>query len=153
MTETAPDHNAAATTFLREYFRGTEGRVYLSALRNSKSKLKRGELANQVTRDPGDVTKFLAQHDKPELECGIYYCTATLKNGSDKRTAADCRQFPSLFADVDDKNHSLDRAAAIEALEAMESPPTLIVDFRARPAAALAVVRALRGCSAHHCRT
>ena len=110
MTEIAPDHAATATTFLREYFRGTQGPLYLSALRNSKSKLSRGELANQVTRKSVDVIKFLDEHDKRERECGIYYCTATLKDGSTSRSATDCQQFPSLFADVDDKNHALTRA-------------------------------------------
>ena len=120
---------APATTFLREYFRDTKGPLYLTVLRNGKSKLlPEGELANLLTRMPDDVVKFLADHDRPEKECGIYYCTATLKDGSTRRKEADCRQFISLFADTDDKNHTLTRDQASEALEAMESPPTLIVD-------------------------
>jgi hypothetical protein len=117
-----------STDFLREYFCGTEGRVYLGALRNPKSTLGRGEVAKLVTRNSTDIAKFIAEHDKPEREVGIYYCTATLLDGHTTREAGSCRQFPSLFADCDDHNHELNRGRVIELLEALECPPTMIVD-------------------------
>ena len=117
-----------AVTFLQEYFRGTKGPVYITALRNPKSELPGRELDKLLTRIPADIATFLTKHDKREQECGIYYCTATLKPGSKSRKADDCFQFISLFADVDDKNHALTRTQALDALEAMASPPTFIVN-------------------------
>jgi hypothetical protein len=116
------------SNFLREYFRGTEGRVYLGALRNSKSLLRSGEVDRIVTRNLAAVTRFIARYDKPAFECGIYFCTATLYDGHESRTAEDCRQFPSLFADCDDHNHDLGRDRVIELLEGVACPPTLIIN-------------------------
>jgi AAA domain len=117
-----------SSEFLREYFRSTEGPICIGAVRNPKSKLGTGEIDKRITRKPAEVDNFVTQYDKPELECSIYYCTATLKDGSTSRTAADCQQFPSLFADCDDHNHDLQRDRVIELLEAVECPPTLIVN-------------------------
>jgi hypothetical protein len=117
-----------ATEFLREYFRGTEGRIYLGAVRNAKSTLGRGEVDKLVTRRPSEINKFIAEHDKPEREVSIYYCTATILDGQTTREAGNCQQFPSLFADCDDHNHELKRPRVIELLEALECPPTMIVN-------------------------
>jgi hypothetical protein len=125
MTRVTPP---AGGEFLREYFRGTDGRIYLGAIRNPKSKLGRGEIAHLVTRNSSAIDKFIASNDKPELEAAIYFCTATLRDGQTKRDAAACREFPSLFADCDDHNHELDLARVFELLEGCECPPTMIVD-------------------------
>jgi hypothetical protein len=120
--------DATCAGFLREYFRGTEGRIYLAAIRNPKSKLGTGEVDRLLTRNPGDIARFVATYDKPECDCAIYYCTATLRDGHVKRDAAGCWQFPSLFADCDDNNHELDRGRVVAMLEGLECPPTMIVD-------------------------
>jgi hypothetical protein len=120
--------SAASVDFLRNYFRGTEGRIYLAAIRNPKSKLSPGEINKLLTRSPVDVAKFVDAHDKPEYECAIYYCTATLRDNHARRDAAGCQQFPSLFADVDDANHELDRDRVIALLEGIKCPPTMIVN-------------------------
>src|SRR5450755_1281658 len=111
-----PTHTTtSATDFLREYFRGTKGQTFLGAVRNAGSELSHGHIGYLATRKPDEVAKFAATYDKPEHECAIYYCTATLRDGATRRpAAADCLQFPSLFADIDDANHELDRAAVIE---------------------------------------
>ena len=119
----------AAVEFLREYFHGSKGNIFLGAVRNSGSKLGSGHIGELATRQPDAVAKFVATYDKPENECAIYYVTATLKNGTAKRPeAADCLQFVSAFADIDDANHELDRATVIERLEALPCPPTYVVD-------------------------
>jgi AAA domain len=125
---TEPSPAPVGAAFLREYFRGTQGRIYLGVIRNAGSKLSRGEIAHLITRNSAEIGKFLAEHDKPEHECAIYYCTGTLKPGATKRTAAECQQFSSIFSDTDDHNHELDRARVIELLEAAECPPTIIVN-------------------------
>src|SRR5258705_8888710 len=117
-----------SAAFLRDYFRGTEGRIYLAAIRNPKSKMPPGEVDKLLPREPGEVARFVAAYDRPECDCAIYYCTATLRDGHAKRDAAGCRQFPSLFADTDDKNHELDRDRVIALLEGLECPPTMIVN-------------------------
>jgi hypothetical protein len=119
---------AIGAAFLRDYFRGTEGRIYLAAIRNPKSELHPGEIDKLLTRDPGEVARFVAAYDRPECDCAIYYCTATLRDGHAKRDAAGCRQFSSLFADCDDANHELDRGRIVALLEGLECPPTMIVD-------------------------
>jgi hypothetical protein len=120
--------SAVSVDFLRNYFRGTEGLIYLAAIRNPKSKLSPGEINKLLTRSPVDVANFVDAHDKPEHECAIYYCTATLRDNHARRDAAGCRQFPSLFADVDDANHEHDRDRVIALLEGIECPPTMIVN-------------------------
>jgi AAA domain len=122
------DPDAASAAFLRDYFRGTEGRIYLAAIRNPKSKMGAGEVDKLLTREPGEVARFVAAYDRPECDCAIYYCTATLRDGHAKRDAAGCRQFPSLFADCDDANHELDRDRVVALLQGLECPPTMIVD-------------------------
>jgi hypothetical protein len=119
---------ATSAAFLRDYFRDTEGRIFLAAIRNPKSKLGTGEVDHLLTRKMGEVARFVATYDKPECDCAIYYCTATLRDGHTKRDAAGCRQFPSLFADCDDNNHELDRGRVVALLEGLECPPTMIVD-------------------------
>jgi len=114
--------------FLRGLFGGTTGQTYLCALRNSDSKLPKGELDHTITRSPDEVKKFVAKWDRPEHECGIYFCTATLKQGATRRVAENCEQYTSLFADVDDKNHELSREEALERLEQCECAPAFIVD-------------------------
>jgi hypothetical protein len=63
---------AVGDDFLAELFRGTEGLIYVCALRNNKSKLQSGELAHIVTRSLNEVKGFRAKWDRPEHECGIY---------------------------------------------------------------------------------
>jgi hypothetical protein len=124
------DDNAmiSAADFLREYFHSTKGQVYLGAIRNAKSALSSGEIAHIRTRKSTEVNKFVSSYNKPENECAIYFCTATIQDGHTTRDAGDCWQFPSLFADCDDHNHDLDRARVIELLEGAECPPTLIIN-------------------------
>jgi hypothetical protein len=123
------EHGAAISAdFLRDYFRDTEGNVYLAAIRNPKSKMGAGEIDKLLTRERDEVARFVTTYDKPECDCAIYYCTATLRDGHVKRDAAGCRQFPSLFADCDDNNHDLDRDRVVELLEGLECPPTMIVN-------------------------
>jgi hypothetical protein len=114
--------------FLSELFRGTEGLIYVCALRNNKSKLRSGEIAHIVTRNLKEVKGFRDKWDRPEHECGIYYHTATLKPGAARRIKQNCLHFISLFSDVDDANHELSRDMARDLLEQAECPPTLIVD-------------------------
>src|SRR5215470_4961827 len=118
-THTEPLATPALTgaAFIREYFRGTQGGIYLGVIRNAGSKLSRGEIAHLITRNAGQIEKFLAEHDKPEHECALYYCTATLRDGLAKRIGTNCQHFPSIFSDIDDHNHDLDRARVIELLE------------------------------------
>jgi hypothetical protein len=114
--------------FLAELFRGTEGLIYVCALRNNKSKLQSGEVAHIVTRSLNEVKDFRDKWDRPEHEVGIYYHTATLKFGASRRIKQNCHHFISLFSDVDDANHELSRDMARALLEQAEYPPTLIVD-------------------------
>src|SRR5262249_6632399 len=114
--------------FVREYFGGTEGQVYICAIRNADSKLPRGELDKICTRDLKAIESFIGKCDLKERENGIYFAAATLKRGADSRQADNCHHFPSIFADIDDKNHDLPRGAILERLKQVESPPTLIVD-------------------------
>jgi hypothetical protein len=44
------DSVPSGSDYLCEYFRGTQGNIYLACIRNTDSKLPRGEIANQVTR-------------------------------------------------------------------------------------------------------
>jgi hypothetical protein len=122
-----PSPFSDTVNFLSEIFRGTQGQIYFCALRNSDSKLQKGELDHIVTRSPDEVKKFVAKWDRPEHECGIYFCTATLKPGTTRRVAENCDQFTSLFADVDDKNHDLARSVVRDLLEQSECPPAFIV--------------------------
>jgi len=113
--------------FVRDYFGGTEGQVYVCAIRNADSKLPRGELDKICTRDLKALENFIGKCDLKVREHGIYFA-ATLKPGAESRQADNCHQFPSIFADIDDKNHDLSRAAILERLKQVESPPTLIID-------------------------
>jgi hypothetical protein len=114
--------------FLAELFRGTEGQIYVCALRNNKSKLQSGEVAHVITRKIDEVKGFRDKWDRPEHECGIYFHTATLKHDAARRITQNCYHFISLFSDVDDANHELSRDVARALLEQAEYPPTLIVD-------------------------
>jgi hypothetical protein len=114
--------------FVREYFGGTEGQVYICAIRNADSKLPRGEIDKVCTRDLKAIENFVGKCDLKERENGIYFAAATLKPGAQSRQADNCHQFPSIFADIDDKNHDLSRGAILERLKQVESPPTLIID-------------------------
>jgi putative DNA primase/helicase len=114
--------------FVREYFGGTEGQVYICAIRNADSKLPRGEIDKICTRDLKAIESFIGKYDLKERENGIYFAAATLKPGAESRQSNNCHQFPSIFADIDDKNHDLSRAAVLQRLQQVESPPTLIVD-------------------------
>src|SRR5262249_50372725 len=80
------------------------------------------------TRDLKAIENFIGKYDLKERENGIYFAAATLKPGVESRLADNCHQFPSIFADIDDKNHELPRAAVLDRLKRLESPPTLIVD-------------------------
>jgi hypothetical protein len=119
---------AVGDDFLPELFRGTKGLIYFCALRNSRSKLPPGEIAHIITRDLDKIEGFRDKWDRPEHECGIYFHTATLKVGADRRIKGNCRQFSALFSDTDDANHELSRDMARALLEQAEYPPTLIVD-------------------------
>jgi hypothetical protein len=114
--------------FLLELFRGTEGPIYVCALRNNKSQMPSGELDHIITRNLNQVKSFRDKWDRPEHECGIYYHTATLKPGATRRIKQNCHHFISLFSDTDDDNHELSRDMARVLLEQAECPPTLVVD-------------------------
>jgi hypothetical protein len=132
-TQEAPKDDTAnrsllsTADFLREHFRGAEGKVFFCCYRNTDSKLAKGELGKIITRDPNAVSKFIAERDKREHENGVYFSTATYKPEVISRDGENCLQFVSLFADVDDKNHGISRDMALALLENTESPPTLIV--------------------------
>jgi hypothetical protein len=119
---------ASGDDFLPELFRGTEGPIYLCALRNNKSKLPSGEVAHIITRNLDKIEGFRDQWDRPEHEVGVYFHTATLKIGTTRRIKSNCRQFSALFSDTDDDNHELSRDIVCALLEQAECPPTLIVD-------------------------
>lgn len=91
--------------FLTTLFDGANGAVRICALRNRKSALPRGEVARAFGIEAAGG--FIAGYDRPENECGVYFCTATLKPGAKQRNAKNCLQFTCLFGDVDDKNHLL----------------------------------------------
>jgi len=114
--------------FVREYFGGTEGQVYICAIRNADSKLPHGELDRICTRNLKAIESFIGKCDLKERENGIYFAAATLKPGAPSRQAENCHQFPSIFADIDDKNHDLPRGAILDRLKQVETPPTLIID-------------------------
>jgi hypothetical protein len=124
----ANDTTLSGSDFVREYFSRTKGKVYLCAIRNPKSKLRRGEINHIITRSRAKVDQFIAEHDHPENELAIYFATATLREGYTSRTAANCWQLPSVFADVDDHGHNLTRTQVVNRLETLLCPPTLIVD-------------------------
>ena len=97
--------------FIREYFQfHRRARLALPAIRNRNSKLRRGEFDKLMTRSPRAIAEFVSKHDDPKKDCAIYFCTATIKARATSRDADSCWEFPSLFADVDDKNHDLTRA-------------------------------------------
>jgi hypothetical protein len=121
------DVGPIGSAFLAEYFRGTAGCVYVGAIRNSDSKLQRGEIAHIVGRGRSNVDAFITAHDKPEHEVALYFCTGTLRAGHTERSKDDCQEFVSLFADTDDHNHELDRDRVIAAFESCECPPTMII--------------------------
>ena len=103
--------------------------MLVCALRNSKSKLSPGGQLDQIIgRDVALVEEFVSRFDKPENECGIYFHTATLKNGATHRVTENCSQFTSIFADVDDKNHELTRDQVLERLDECGCPPSIVVD-------------------------
>ena len=118
----------SGSDFIREYFRGTKGKVFICAIRNPKSKLRRGEVDHIITRSRAKVDQFIAEHDRPENESAIYFATATLREGATSRTAANCWQLPSVFADVDDHGHDLTRTQVVNWLETLQCPPTFIID-------------------------
>ena len=64
---------AIGDDFLPELFRGTEGPIYLCALRNNKSKLPPGEVAHIITRNLDKIEGFRDQWDRPEHEVGVYF--------------------------------------------------------------------------------
>ena len=119
---------SAPVNFLREYFKDTDGSVCLCVYRNRDSKQPHGEIDRLCTRHPIEIEKFIAEHDLPEREGGIYFAGATLKPGATQRNGESCHQFPSIFADVDDKNHELSRDLALSLLEQAELPPSVIVN-------------------------
>ena len=73
--------------FVREYFGGTEGQVYICAIRNADSKLPRGEIDKVCTRDLKAIENFVGKCDLKERENGIYFAAATLKPGAESRQA------------------------------------------------------------------
>jgi RecA-family ATPase len=115
-----------AVAFLEDYFRGVPGSVYLGAYRNPDSKLPKGETAKGVGISQAET--FINQVDRPEFESGIYFCTGTLAPGMYRREAQNCEAFISLFADLDDDNHTLPRQKVMEILEGLPLPPTYVVD-------------------------
>src|SRR5260370_29168828 len=86
--------------FLREYFRGTTGVKWIGAFRNSDSKLQPRHLGPVIGRGIAPIREFNRQYDQPENQCGIYFLTATLKEGASQRTSENCSEFTSIFADV-----------------------------------------------------
>jgi hypothetical protein len=88
--DTANRSLLSTADFLREYFRGTEGAVFVCSYRNPDSKLPKRELGKIVTRDPGAVSKFIVSRDKPEHENGIYFSTATYKPDVISRVSENC---------------------------------------------------------------
>ena len=122
------DTMPSGSDFIRQYFRGTQGKVFICAIRNPKSKLRRGEVDHVITRSRGKVDQFIAEHDQPGNELAIYFATATLREGATSRTAANCWQLPSVFADVDDHGHDLTRTQVVNRLETLPCPPTFLID-------------------------
>ena len=116
-----------AHDFLTALFDGATGAVRLCALRNRKSKLPRGEIARAY--GIGAAEGFIAGYDRPEFECGLYFCTATLKPGATQRKKETCFQFTAIFGDIDDKNHTLiERATVLEMLDDCACPPSGVID-------------------------
>jgi AAA domain len=122
------DTALSGPSFVREYFAGTRGNIFLGCFRNADSELPRGQVAKLVTRATAEISRFIVSYDKPEPQTAIYYCTATLRNGHASRATEDCWEFVSLFADIDDKNHDLSWGRVITLLEALPCPPTLIIN-------------------------
>jgi len=83
--------------FFREYFGGTEGQVYICAIRNVDSKLPHGELDRICTRDLKAIDSFIGKCYLKERENGIYFAAATLRRGAQSRQRDNCHQFPSIF--------------------------------------------------------
>ena len=124
----AEDTALSGSEFVREYFAGTHGNIFLGCLRNADSNQPHGQITKLITQANDNVDRFIDRCDKPICEGGIYFCTATLRNGHTDRKAEDCFEFVSLFADTDDKNHDLSWGQVIALLDALPCPPTLIVN-------------------------
>ena len=113
--------------FLATYFSGAGGAIWIGAYRNRNSKLAAGELGHTFSIETAE--RFIAKYDRPESECGIYFCAATLKQDATQRKKETCFQFTAIFTDIDDKNHSLSKRKNVLALlDDSACPPSIVVD-------------------------
>jgi hypothetical protein len=126
----------AATRFLTELFRGTEGDVYVCSLPNERG-TKPGE-RYVATRNPAEVVTFAEKWDRPGR--GLFFCISTLKPDANPtprgslRCKANAWQVPAIHADIDyDKvvipelGHDNKQAYVTSRLEKLAMPPSIIV--------------------------
>ena len=100
----------------------TKGLIYFSSLPNDRNDpTERGE-RRLLTRDPEELERFIAKHDKPKR--GLFFCVGTV-NG--KRNKANVEEIPGVWADLDFKgvNHTLEEIRA--ALAKLKCLPSLVV--------------------------
>jgi hypothetical protein len=111
--------------FLRVLFEHCEGPVYFQSLSNDGSEHPR----EVFTRSPQEVAGFMKKWDRAGR--GLFYCVATLKPDSHKRSKETVNQVCVAWADIDFKGlesaPSDGGAAILGTLQSLPCPPSIIV--------------------------
>jgi hypothetical protein len=113
-----------AAKFIVEMFGVTTDQpVHLCRYGNDKG----GDLPFRATntRVPADIEGFVKQYDKPGG--AVYFCRGTLKPGAKGRTKPDVAEIGFLWADVDFKDISDDKACVERRLANLKYPPSYTV--------------------------
>jgi hypothetical protein len=90
----------ASIDFVKTVFPSTEQPVHFCSLGNERD--GKHPFRKLDTRDPAELSAFIAKMDQPER--GLFYCVSTLKLGAKARNKENAVELAFLFADIDLKD-------------------------------------------------
>jgi hypothetical protein len=79
-----------------------------------------------MDREVGQIEDFLRHYDRPDI--GLYFCTGTLRIGSNGRRKDTIQTATGLFADIDYKDHELSPAEIVRHLNHALLLPSLVIE-------------------------
>ena len=120
------EKHVAALEFLKTLFGHTEQPIFFQSLANDAADLDEARFKPVLlTRDLEPILKFIGKHDRKRR--GMFFCVATVAEGSSTRNKETVRETVCLHADLDFKGIAEDEPTIWAAIAKLRCPPTIIV--------------------------
>ena len=115
-----------AIPFIAALFGGTEQPIFFQTLANDPGDEDEARFKpHLLTRDVDPIIRFVGKHDRGRR--GMFFCVATIADGSSTRNKDNCRETVCLHADLDFKGIVEDEPVIRARIAELRHQPTIIV--------------------------